>query len=73
MGKPLPLTLLGVIKPCHLHDVWEMTRPDDTTDTICKHGGSLCYTSHMQFWRAKRYIVILIEHIVEVRLKVVRG
>jgi hypothetical protein len=43
MGKPIPLTLLGVINPCHLHDVTEMTRPDDTTNTLFKHGGALCY------------------------------
>jgi hypothetical protein len=43
MGKPLPLTLLGVINPCHLHDVMEMTRLDDTNNTLSKHGGSLCY------------------------------
>jgi hypothetical protein len=43
MGKPLPLTLLGVINPCRLHDVREMTRPDNNTNTLSKHGGSLCY------------------------------
>jgi hypothetical protein len=43
MGKPLPLTLLGVNNPCHLHDVREMTQPDDTTNALSKHGGSLCY------------------------------
>jgi hypothetical protein len=31
MGKPLPLTLLGVINPCHLHDPNGMSQPDDTT------------------------------------------
>jgi hypothetical protein len=44
MGKSLPLTLLGVINRCHLHDVREMTRPDDTTDTLSTYGGLLCYT-----------------------------
>jgi hypothetical protein len=43
MGKPLPLTLLRVINPCHLHDVRKMTQPDDTTITLSKHGDSLCY------------------------------
>jgi hypothetical protein len=43
MGNTLPLTLLRVIKPCHLHDVRKMTQPDDTTKTLSKHGGSLCY------------------------------
>jgi hypothetical protein len=46
MGKPLPLTLLGVMNQCHLHDVREMTRQDDTTDTLSKHGGSLCYKEY---------------------------
>jgi hypothetical protein len=46
MGKPLPLTLLGVMNPCHLHHVREMTRIDDSTDTLYKHEGSLCYTFH---------------------------
>jgi hypothetical protein len=43
MGKPLPLTLLGVINACHLHDPNGMSQPDDTTKTLSKHGGSLCY------------------------------
>jgi hypothetical protein len=43
MGKPLPLTLLRLINTCHLHDVRKMTQPDDTTKTLSKHGGSLCY------------------------------
>jgi hypothetical protein len=33
MGKPLPLTLLRVINPCHLHDRNGMSLPDDTDDT----------------------------------------
>jgi hypothetical protein len=43
MGKPLPLTLLRVINPCHLHDANGMSQPDDITKTLSKHGGSLCY------------------------------
>jgi hypothetical protein len=43
MGKPLQLTLLRVINPCHLHDPNGMPKPDDTTKTLYKHGGSLCY------------------------------
>jgi hypothetical protein len=39
----ISLTLLEVINPCHLHDVRKMTQPDDTTKTLSKHGGSLCY------------------------------
>jgi hypothetical protein len=31
MGKPLPLTLLGVINPCHLHDPNGMSQPDEIT------------------------------------------
>jgi hypothetical protein len=34
MGKPLPLTLLGVIYPCHLHDPKGMSQPDDITKTL---------------------------------------
>jgi hypothetical protein len=44
MGKPLPLTLLWVINPCHLHDPNGMSLPDDITKTLSKHGVSLCYT-----------------------------
>jgi hypothetical protein len=43
MGKPLPLTLLRVINPCHLHDPNGMSLPDDITKTLSKHGGSPCY------------------------------
>jgi hypothetical protein len=42
MRKPLPLTLLRVINPCHLHDPNGMSQPDDTNKTLSKHGGSLC-------------------------------
>jgi hypothetical protein len=42
-GKTLPLTLLRVINPCHLHDPNGMSQPDDKTKTLSKHGGSLCY------------------------------
>jgi hypothetical protein len=38
MGKPLPLTLLGVINPCHLHDPNGMSQPDDINKTLSKHG-----------------------------------
>jgi hypothetical protein len=38
MGKPLPLTLLGVTNPCHLHDPNGMSQPDDITKTLSKHG-----------------------------------
>jgi hypothetical protein len=38
MGKLLPLTLLGVINPCHLHDPKGMSQPDDITKTLSKHG-----------------------------------
>jgi hypothetical protein len=44
MGIPLPLTLLGVMNPCHLQDERDMTRSDDTTNTLSKHRGSLCYS-----------------------------
>jgi hypothetical protein len=37
-GKPLPLTLLRMINPCHLHDTNEMSLPDDTDETLAKHG-----------------------------------
>jgi hypothetical protein len=43
MGKPLPLTLLRVINSCHLYDTSGMSHPDDTTKTLSKHRGSLCY------------------------------
>jgi hypothetical protein len=43
MRKPLPFTLLVGINPCHLHDVRKMTQPDDTTKTLSKHEGSICY------------------------------
>jgi hypothetical protein len=43
MGKSLPLTLLGVINPCHLHDLNGMLLQDDITKNLSKHGGSLCY------------------------------
>jgi hypothetical protein len=43
MGKSLPFTLFGVMNPCYLHDVREMTRTDDTTDTLSMYGDSLCY------------------------------
>jgi hypothetical protein len=45
MGKLLPLTLIRVINPCHLHDPNGMSLPDDTTKTLSKHGGSLCYSN----------------------------
>jgi hypothetical protein len=38
IGKPLSLTLLGVINPYHLHDPNGMSQPDDTTKTLSKHG-----------------------------------
>jgi hypothetical protein len=38
MVKPLPLTLLRVINPCHLHDPNGMSQPDDTTKPLSKHG-----------------------------------
>jgi hypothetical protein len=44
MGKPLPLTLLGVINPCHLHDPNGMSQPDDITNILSRHGGSLYHT-----------------------------
>ena len=34
VGKPLPLTLLEVMTPCHLHDPKRMALPDDTNDTL---------------------------------------
>jgi hypothetical protein len=34
MGKPLPLTLLRVINPCHLHDPNGMSLPDDINMTL---------------------------------------
>jgi hypothetical protein len=34
MGKPLPLTLLRVINPCHLHDPNGMWLPDDVNMTL---------------------------------------
>jgi hypothetical protein len=43
MGKPLPLTLLRVISPGHLHDPNWISQPYDSTKTLSKHGGSLCY------------------------------
>jgi hypothetical protein len=38
MGKSLPLTLLGVMYPCHLRDDRGMVRLDDTTDTLSSTG-----------------------------------
>jgi hypothetical protein len=38
MGKPLPLTLLVVINPCHLHDPNGMSQPDEINKTLSKHG-----------------------------------
>jgi hypothetical protein len=51
MGKPLPLTLLGVMNPCHLRDDRGMARPDDSTDTRPTCGGSLLYRSQGEFVR----------------------
>jgi hypothetical protein len=42
------------MNPCHLHDVRERTRPDDTTDTLSKHGGSLCYIPLLKCRRPRR-------------------
>jgi hypothetical protein len=43
MGKALPLTLLGVINPCNIHDPNGMSQPDDNNNTLSKYGGSICY------------------------------
>jgi hypothetical protein len=45
MRKPLPLTLLGEMNPCHLRDDRGIMRSDDTTDTLSTYGGSLWYTT----------------------------
>jgi hypothetical protein len=43
MGKPLPLTLLGMMNPCHIRDDSGIARKYDTIDTLPTCGGSLCY------------------------------
>jgi hypothetical protein len=55
VGKPLPLTLLRVINPCHLHDPNGISLPDDITKTLSKHGGSLCYRDNTpgDCWEAR--------------------
>jgi hypothetical protein len=54
MGKPLPLTLLGVINPCHLHDRNGMSQPDDTTKCFLSKHGVHFATRYINVWAGSR-------------------